>query len=104
MKEYLAGGVSYSELGEKYGLSRATLHRWVKAGKAGMGPGGEVTVRGRRAVMVTYADVEDVPEDVKELQRELKEARLYNKLLNAMIDIAEEQMGAVIRKKPGARQ
>ena len=41
--------------------------------------------------------------EVRELQRELEEARLYNKLLNTMIDIAEEQMGIDIRKKRGAK-
>jgi hypothetical protein len=42
--------------------------------------------------------------DVKKLQRELEKERLHNKLLNAMIDIAEEQLGIPIRKKYGARQ
>jgi hypothetical protein len=41
--------------------------------------------------------------DVKRLRKELEEARLYNKLLNAMIDIAEDQMGIDIRKKRGAK-
>jgi hypothetical protein len=40
--------------------------------------------------------------DVKKLQRELEKERLLNKLLNAMIDIAEEQLGVSIRKKYGA--
>jgi UDP-glucose 6-dehydrogenase len=45
-----------------------------------------------------------LPEDVKRLQKELEEARLYNRLLNAMIDIAEEQFRVPIRKKPGAKR
>jgi len=45
-----------------------------------------------------------MPDDVGQLKRELREARLHAKLLEAMIDIAEEQMGIVIRKKPGAKQ
>ena len=45
-----------------------------------------------------------MPRDVKRLQRELEEARLYNKLLTTMIDIAEEQRGIVIRKKSGAKR
>lgn len=42
--------------------------------------------------------------DVRRLRKELEEARLYNRLLNAMIDIAEEQFEIPIRKKPGARR
>jgi hypothetical protein len=42
--------------------------------------------------------------DVKQLRKELEEARLYNKLLNAMIDIAEEEFDIPIRKKSGAKQ
>jgi transposase len=42
--------------------------------------------------------------EVRQLRKELEEARLYNKLLNAMIDIAEEQFEIPIRKKPGAKR
>lgn len=42
--------------------------------------------------------------DVRRLRRELEEARLHNKLLNAMIDIAEEQFEVPIRKKSGAKR
>jgi hypothetical protein len=42
--------------------------------------------------------------EVRRLRKELEEARLYNKLLNAMIDIAEEQFEIPIRKKRGARR
>jgi hypothetical protein len=45
-----------------------------------------------------------VPTEVKELQRQLDEARLHNKLLTAMIDIAEDELGIPIRKKRGAKQ
>jgi len=40
--------------------------------------------------------------EVKRLREELRKADLHNKLLNAMIDIAEEQFGIPIRKKHGA--
>ena len=45
-----------------------------------------------------------MPEDVKRLQRELYEARLHAKLLETIIDIAENEMGIPIRKKSGAKQ
>jgi len=41
---------------------------------------------------------------VKQLQEELRKAKLHNKLLNAIIDIAEEQLKIDIRKKSGTKQ
>ena len=47
---------------------------------------------------------EELPADVKQLQEELRKAKLHNKLLNAIIDIAEEQLKIDIRKKSGTKQ
>lgn len=101
MAEYLAGGVTLRELGLKYGYHFRKIHRWVKGVEKGRLPK-EESIEGLGSGV--SADEREMPSDIKELQRELREARLYNKLLNAMIDIAEEQMGASIRKKPGAKQ
>jgi transposase-like protein len=99
--EYLAGDVSYRELEDRYGVSRSTMNRWVKEFESGKGP--ERTAI-KRAVAGTAAVRKTLPTDVRKLQRELEEARLHNKLLETMIDIAEEQMGVQIRKKAGARR
>jgi transposase-like protein len=99
--EYLSGDVSYREVGERFGVSAATLHRWVQEHKSGKGPHQEAI---DRVVGLTETNEKALPEDVGRLKRELREARLHAKLLEAMIDIAEEQMGIVIRKKPGAKQ
>lgn len=99
--EYLAGDVSYRELGARYGISSSTLNRWVREHGREMGIEKEAIER----VAGSLAAVrEETPVEVGRLKRELEEARLYNKLLEAMIEIAEEQMGIVIRKKSGARQ
>ncbi len=47
---------------------------------------------------------EELPIDVKQLQEELRKVKLHNKLLNAMIDIAEDQLKIDIRKKSGTKQ
>lgn len=47
---------------------------------------------------------DQLPTDVKQLQEELRKAKLHNKLLNAIIDIAEDQLNIDIRKKPGTKQ
>ena len=93
--EYLKGGVTVRELERKYGTSRSAIHRWIKEYEAG-----EV----RELEGEVAKDTEMSTADVKRLRKELEEARLYNKLLNAMIDIAEEQFDIPIRKKSGAKQ
>jgi transposase-like protein len=92
--EYLAGGTTYRQLARKYGVPRTTIYRWVEAGvgenkavpdkSLGMGP--------------------DESVEMKRLKAELEKTRLKNKLLSAMIEIAEEQLGVDIRKKRGARR
>ena len=99
--EYLAGGTSYRELEARYGCSCSTIHRWVqradreKGTKSGELEKGELDTRLAR---------EPIPAEMRRLEAELRKERLHNKLLNAMIDIAEEEMGVPIRKKPGAKQ
>jgi hypothetical protein len=74
-----------------------TIHAWV------------LSYQGRRKGKIKVNHLNGRPKkdqpsesDVKKLQRELEKERLLNKLLNAMIDIAEEQLGVSIRKKYGA--
>jgi transposase-like protein len=92
--EYLAGGTTYRRLSRKYGVPRTTINRWVESVGGGAEelrddrPGGE---RGESA-------------EVSRLRKELEKSRLENKLLNAMIEIAEEQLGVDIRKKRGTRR
>lgn len=99
--EYLAGGTTYRELERRYGIGVTTARQWVKEHKSGKGPDQEAIDRVAGVLETREASM---PEDVGRLKRELREARLHAKLLEAMIDIAEEQMGVVIRKKPGAKQ
>ena len=47
---------------------------------------------------------EGMPSDVNQLQEALRIARIRIELLEATIDIADEQLGADIRKKAGTRQ
>lgn len=95
---YLKGDESYGDLAVRYGLAKSTMHRWVKAA-ALRGEEPDVPVGQNIAGSESEAAAE-----VRRLRRELDKARLHNELLNAMIDIAEEQMGVSIRKKPGAKQ
>ncbi len=98
IEEYLSGGISSLKLGEKYGCGSATISRWAmeeqkKKEKA-------LSVQQARFSITAKADM---PTEVKKLQQELHEARLKVSLLEAMIDISDEQFGTNIRKKAGTR-
>lgn len=97
--EYLAGEMSYREMEERYGVSSSTLQRWVKAAGVGMAmrPGGDKPGGDKPGG-------DDLGSEVKRLREELRKAELHAKLLNAMIDIAEDRFEIPIRKKHGARR
>ena len=99
--EYIAGGTTYRELGRQYAVGATTVRLWVMEHKSGKGPDQEAI---DRVAGVLETREGSMPEDVGRLKRELREARLHAKLLEAMIDIAEERMGIVIRKKSGAKR
>jgi len=97
--EYLTGGISFRKLSRKYGIKHQTIHEWVQS------------YRGRRTRKIKInhrparpKKIETPSSDVRNLQKELAKAQLYNQLLNEMIDIAEEQLDVPIRKKFGAKQ
>ena len=97
----MKGGVTLRELERKHGVNFRSIHRWVKECEGAKGPEEEAKGKARRSLVVKDTELSA---DVRRLRKELEEARLYNKLLNAMIDIAEEQMGIPIRKKSGAKR
>ena len=99
--EYLRGDTTYRKLAEKYGVDFRIIHSWVTRyeGKS------LVVKKSKKTVPPKQPDQkEQLPTDMKQLQEELRKARLYNKLLNAMIDIAEDQLKIDIRKKSGTRR
>jgi transposase-like protein len=95
--EYLTGNLSYRKIGIKYGIDFRIIHSWVMSyqGK-----------KRKHSPKPKEQKEEEVPlsNEVKQLQQELRKAQLHNKLLNAMIDIAEEQLKIDIRKKSGTKQ
>lgn len=97
--EYLLGRTSYRKLADKHDVDFRAVHRWVinfqnKAVKK------QKNTRTQQRI----EQAEQLPTEVKQLQEELRKARLHNELLNAMIDIAEDQLKIDIRKKSGTRR
>jgi transposase len=98
VKEYLRGNISYINLAKKHGVSSAVIFRWVrqKLNSDLSKPSKKESVKPEKQ--------EQLPTDIKQLQEQLRLARLENELLNTIIDIAEEQLDIDIRKKSGTKQ
>ena len=95
--EYLTGNTSYRKIGIKYGIDFRLVHSWV------------MKYQGKKRKYISKpkeTKEQDIPvsNEVKQLQQELRKAQLHNKLLNAMIDIAEDQLKIDIRKKSGTKR
>jgi transposase-like protein len=96
--EYLTGQTSYRELEKKHGIDFRVIHSWVTKFQ------GKPLRKQKPKIGQPSLKTEDSPTDVKQLQEELRKAKLYNELLNAMIDIAEDQLKIDIRKKSGTKR
>jgi transposase-like protein len=98
IKEYLAGGTTSAKLGLKYGFGNASVSRWVVEERKK-----KEKWELRAASLDAVNEREGMPTDIKVLQEELRIARINICLLEAMIDISDEQFGTDIRKKAGTR-
>ena len=97
--EYLLGETTYRKLGSLHGVDYRIIHHWVTKFQ------GKQLKKSKPKIKLNDSfPVEVLPTDVKQLQEELRKAKLHNKLLNAMIDIAENQLKIDIRKKSGTKQ
>ncbi|MEI9942818.1 MAG: hypothetical protein WDN26_01225 [Chitinophagaceae bacterium] len=103
INDYLLGKLSYRQLAKAYNMGSTTIHRWVTdfqglSYKANKGKAVILSLMKKPKVKEVLSD------EVAALKKELEKERLRNKLLTAMIDIAEEQLKIPIRKKSGTRQ
>ncbi len=89
LHDHLTLGISFRSLALKYGLSYGRTYRIVKSHK---------TIYQGKPVQ------EELPDDVAMLKALLRKERLKNELLNNIIDIADRELGANIRKKSGTRR
>jgi transposase-like protein len=95
--EYLLGDTSTRKLAIKYGISHVTISRWVMAHQRNTK---KHPLKYSKSVLAS----KEMPGTVEELQEALRLSQLKVELLEAMIDISDEQFGTDIRKKAGARQ
>jgi transposase-like protein len=102
INEYLIGGFSFRSLGKKHGISRSTINRWVLEYQGFIC----TTKSSKESIILLEMNkkpIEVLPTNIVELQKQLEQERLHNKLLTAMIDIAEEELKIPIRKKYGTK-
>ncbi len=92
--EYLFGTTTYRNLEKKHGVDFRIIHLWVTKLE------GKTMQHQKRQKPIP----EQLPADVRMLQEELRKAKLHNELLNAIIDIAEEELKINIRKKSGIKR
>ncbi|GAB3689099.1 hypothetical protein GCM10027592_05030 [Spirosoma flavus] len=95
VREYLLGGCTYLQLEKKYGISKATINRCVLKYQAQQ----QAKLKGVGLSSDPMKPKPNQPASVEQLQKLLEQERFRNKLLNAMLDIAEDELQVPIRKK-----
>ena len=103
INDYLLGKVGYRVLSEKYGVSRSAINRWVMNFQ-GRPRSKSRELKTLHSPLMKQQDIQEkLPEEITALQKELVQERLRNKLLTAIIDVAEEELKISIRKKYGTK-
>lgn len=100
IKEYSAGDVSLRTLAVRYKYNYTRIYRWIMSDKKQKQKGALKGV----PVLASLPALEPMPTTVSCLQEELRLSRIRILLLEATIDISDEQYGTSMRKKVGARQ
>lgn len=103
INEYLLGKVGYRVLSKKYEVSRSAINRWVMEFQGRPRSKSRVLKSVHLPLMKQQDSQENLPKEVAALQKELAQERLRNKLLTAIIDIAEAELKIPIRKKYGTK-
>jgi transposase-like protein len=88
--EYLTSEISLRALGQKHGIDFRLIQQYK----------GKMKIKPNKPSKVKPANnADDLPTDVKQLQAELRKARLLNEVLTEVINITEAELGRPIRKK-----
>ncbi len=114
IEEYENGTLSGKEIAEKYGIKYPSIiANWrkrllkppvyLRKSEKSSTFAAEIAPQVADDVPMKKQTPEELEAEVKRLTKELEWAKLQNKALNTLIDIAEEQ-GIQIRKKSGAKQ
>jgi transposase-like protein len=100
---YLVGKVGYRVLSKKYGVSRSSINRWVMDFQGRERSMSRVLKTINLSFMKPDDTQDNLPKEVTTLQKQLAQERLRNKLLTAIIEVAEQELKIPIRKKYGTK-
>ena len=114
IEEYENGALTGKEIAQKYGMKSPSMifnwrerllnpHQHLRKSEKSSTFASEIKPQVADEVPMKKRSAEELEAEVKRLTKELEWAKLQNKALNTLIDIAEEQ-GIRIRKKSGAKQ
>lgn len=105
--EFLESGESMDTFQTKYGMGHCTLSRWmIKFGMKTISPPPFIVMKEKLKSIpeVKYLREQALEEKISKLEKELEAAKLKAEAYNALIEVAEEELGVDIRKKAGAKQ
>lgn len=103
INEYILGRSGYRSLSLKHGVSRSAINRWVMEFQ-GRERSPSRALKSVDLPLMNPGDTkDDLPQDIAALQKALAGERLRNKLLTAIIDVAEQELKIPIRKKYGTK-
>lgn len=102
IEEYLAGGVSLRTLAKQYNRSTTSIYRWIMTEKKQNKR--RDLLNPKPIIKTPVPELESMSTDVAWLQEELRLSKIRIMLLEATIDISDEQFGTDMRKKVGTRQ
>jgi transposase-like protein len=101
-RDYESGDLSYSQVAEKYGLPSKDLPKWwVRCYRK------NAEIEPVEVLPMTEKEKQEYKAlrmENARLKKRLEDAELRALAFDTMIDVAEEQLGVEIRKKPGTKQ
>jgi len=106
VKEYVAGGISYSQLSKKYGIGKSSIIRWVQLCEGieqnikyiSASPN-DIQVLDTSLTFMGTRESSSQESEIAALKKALEREKLKNEALEAMIDLAEEEFKLPVRKK-----
>lgn len=105
--EFLESGESMDTFQTKYGMGHCTLSRWmIKFGMKTISPPPFIVMKEKLKSIPEVKSLREqaLEEKISKLEKELEAAKLKAEAYNALIEVAEEELGIDIRKKAGAKQ
>lgn len=98
-----AGRISQTEASRRYGiLGHSTILKWIR--KYRKQPFYRTQRKGMKRMDEKEIELLRMENEIKELKRELEDARFKNVVLETLVDVAERELGVPIRKKYGAKR